>query len=323
MSRNLPGMNISDVISQVWCHWSLIMGLLGNSFVLYSTVINKAIRLDKLSVWIIQNLAIVDFLNTLFLLLPVIISLYANNKWVLGDTFCRVFFVYKYVGFTANMVLINALSLNKMVRCLAPLRSLACSKTLHWVVTAITAATAAITPAYSAYRTVVDDKFIVVFSASQCMCSSVQVSKAESWHKVVYYLIAGLLNGLPCVTLCVMNLFLVVYALRKSNRAVNKRNIVIVVLITASFLLFGLPYFFYSTKHGQTSGDNDPMLRFVTFTTFISFWSNPVIYLVTNQNFRSFTVQSARRFSRVAGNSTVHPVSYVANNNNEVVRSLQ
>ena len=116
--------SVGDVISHIWCHISLLLGLLGNSYVLYSTILYKAIKLDKLSVWIIQNLAVSDLISSVIVLIPVIISLYADSNWVLGDTFCKTSFGYKYVGIVANMVLINILSFNKLARCLFPLHVL-------------------------------------------------------------------------------------------------------------------------------------------------------------------------------------------------------
>ena len=292
-------MNVSNIVSIVWSHWSFLMGIVGNSFVLYSTIYHRAIKMDKLSVWIIQNLAVTDLVNSFLILSPVIVSLYADSQWVFGETFCKITYIYKYLGFTANVVLINALSFNKMVRCLSPLRNLGCSKSRRWLVTTVTAATSTIIPVFSVYRSTVDDKFAVVFSTSQCMCSSVPVAEIGSLQKILYLVFAGSLNGLPCFTLCAMNTFLVVYALKKCNRVMDKGNIVIVLLVTTSFLVSGLPYFFYSVKHGHTSNNNDAFLRVVTFITFISLWSNPVIYLVTNKHFRTFTADYARGVSRV------------------------
>ena len=299
-------MSMENVLSQVWCHLSFFLAIIGNSYVLYATVARRAIQLDRLSIWIIQNLAVFDLLNAILILIPVIISLYADSQWVLGDTLCKVTYTYKYFGFTANVVLINALSVNKMVCCIAPLRSLESSKFQKIFVTAITVVLSGIIPAYTSFKAFVFDEFDVLFSSSQCMCSSVQVIKTGNFHKIFYYVLAGTLNGLPCLTLLGINTFLVIYAVKKTNRAVNKTNIVIVFLITFSFLLSILPYFFYSIKHGNTHNNNDNVLRFVTFATFTSLWSNPVIYLVTNENFRTFTAESARKISRANDTAIQH-----------------
>ena len=293
-------MSVPDaVISYIWCHVSFLMGVFGNSYVIYSTVFHKAIKLDKLSVWIIKNLAVSDLANTIILLIPVIVSLYAQNSWILGDTFCKISFLYKYVGYVTNVVLINALSLNKMLRCLYPLRNMICTKTQRCSVTVLTAITSLIIPSFHFYMTILlKDIFIIDFSKSQCMCWMVQASEPESWHLITDYVLAGVLNALPCITLIGMNTFLVIYAAKKSTRSINKMNILVVILITASFLVSSLPYFVYYMISGDVWDDNDSTLRFVTFVMFLTLWSNPVIYLVTNSYFRRFTVESVQRARR-------------------------
>ena len=310
----LPGMTLEGIISQAWCHVSLILGLTGNSFVLYSTTQHRAIKLDKLSVWIIQNLAVSDLANTILILLPVIISLYWHNTWVLGDTFCEIMFVYKYMGCVANMVLINALALNKMLRCLFPLRILNSSRTQRVSVSVLTVVGSMIIPVWSYYGACIERYLVVEFSSSQCMCWSIFSSKSRSWHHSVGYLLSGFLNALPCLTLCVVNTFLVGYALKKTNTTVNKMNIVIVVMVTLSFLLPMLPYFIYYMVHGNTWDSHPSTVRFVTFVMFISSWANPPIYFLTNKSFRLFTVSLMRR-NRVQNQSDSKVVINVRKNN--------
>ena len=188
-------------ISQLWCHISLFLGLLGNSFVIYSTVYHKAIKLDKLSVWIMQNLAVSDLIaNNILILIPVIISLYANNQWILEDAFCKANMIYKYAGCVANVFLINALALNKMMRCLFPLRNLNNSKKQRWSVTVMTFIVAMIYPSYFFYGAIVDGIFIVEFSVAQCICWSNKTAFAKTWHVIFDYVATVVLNGLPCIT---------------------------------------------------------------------------------------------------------------------------
>ena len=287
-------MNTSDIVSQIWCHVSFILGLLGNSFVLLSTTYHRAIKLDKLSVWIIQNLAVSDIANTLLILIPVITSFYANTTWVLGDVFCQAMFLYKYIFTVANVILINALSLNKMMRCLFPLRILNSSRKQRVAVSVFTVVGSLILPIWSYYGVYVGNFLIVEFSSAQCMCWSVFAEDAENWQHNVGYLLAGMLNGMPCLVLCVVNSFLVGYALKKSNTSVNKMNIVIVVMVTVSFLLPMLPYYVYYMVAGGTWDNHPEIVRFVTFIMFISLWANPPIYILTNRSFRIFTTRLFR-----------------------------
>ena len=185
-----------------------------------------------------------------------------------------------------------------------------CSKAKKWTVTLITAVTTLITPAYNFYKSTLKNIFAVQFSRSQCMCWIIQISQPESWHFILDYALSGLLNALPCLTLIGTNTFLVLYAVKKSTRTVNKMNILIVVLITASFLISSLPYFAYYMSSGDVWDDSDGTLRLVTFAMFLVLWSNPIIYLATNRYFRRFLIRSVLRDGRrtsasVGRNSTV------------------
>ena len=120
--------------SLLWTYFSLIFGIVGNAYVIWATVQYRAIKLDKLSVWlvfpnfyqkfdllwssncnyyaisytriivsrnyeaqawnllcrIVQNLAVTDIVNSVLIMVPVLVSLHAGEKWVLGDTMCQV-----------------------------------------------------------------------------------------------------------------------------------------------------------------------------------------------------------------------------------------
>jgi hypothetical protein len=152
-----------------------------------------------------------------------------------------------------------------------------------------------IQPFYGFYGVVVDRVLILEFSAAQCVCWSNHVSANEGWHHTFHSVCSIALNGLPCFTLFLVNTFLVIYAVKKSINPVNKKNIGVVVLITASFLISVLPYFTYFALSSTVWDDTDPVLRFVTFVMFLSFWSNPIIYFLTNERFQKFTIRIFRR----------------------------
>ena len=184
-----------DIISHTWCHTSLLLSLLGNSYVLYSTILYKAIKLDKLSVWIIQNLAVSDLISSVIVLIPVIISLYADSNWVLGGTFCKISFGYKYVGIVANMALINILSFNKLARCLFPLKTLHCSRIQKRVVTVTTVILSLLIPAYHLYLSTLKSIALIQFSKPQCMCWMIYISEPYTWIVIADYISAGVLNA--------------------------------------------------------------------------------------------------------------------------------
>ena len=204
-------MNIGNILSLLWCQISVILGLTGNFYVLFATIRHKAIKLDKMSVWIIQNIAVVDISNCFFVGIPTITTLYAEGRWILGDTFCTVEFVYKYIFCIANMILINFLSLNKLIRCLFPLRNLYVSQFQRYSVSVVTAIVSLVSPMWSSYGALVDGFYVVVFSASQGMCWAEYAEDITKWQVTLELLTTALTTALPCLTLVFMNVLLVFY----------------------------------------------------------------------------------------------------------------
>ena len=289
-------MNSAEVIiSHIWCHISILLGLLGNSYVLHSTIVHKAIKLDKLSLWIIQNLAVSDLISSVIVLIPVLICLYAESRWVLGEIFCKISFGYKYIGIVANMVLINILSFNKLVRCLFPLKTLDCSRGQKWIATVTTVILSLIVPVYYIYLSTLKEITDLEFSRPQCMCWMIYISEPYAWIVIADYIILGTVNTLPCLTLIVVNTVLVCFAIKKSTRPVNKGNILLVVFTTVSFLVAVLPHFVNFVIDGDLTTGHDIVIRFVMFIHFSAFWSNPIVYLATNRHFWNFTQKYIRR----------------------------
>ena len=74
----------------------------GNSFVIFSTVKYNAIKMDKASVWIIQNLATSDLLTNITVMIPVFISNIFGMSYL-------IFFVCLYPIFFVCYILITLL----------------------------------------------------------------------------------------------------------------------------------------------------------------------------------------------------------------------
>ena len=85
---------------------------------MHATIKHDAIKLDKMSVWIIQNLAVADILRGLFNVFPAIIVLTTGYEW---PTVCKILLAIKYCFIDANSFFVNALVVNKLYRCVVPL----------------------------------------------------------------------------------------------------------------------------------------------------------------------------------------------------------
>ena len=278
---------IVNTISLIWVHISIILGITGNIFVLFATTRHKAIKLDEVSIWTIQQLSVADLANCILVLVPIATVLYSDDTWVLGDTFCGVFAIYVYSFTVANIFLINVFSLNKLVRCLLPLRTLAPSRKQKLAVTMVTLIASLLCPMWFLYGLYIGNFMEITFFKSQCTCSALFTTQVRDWQKGVPTFLSLSLTGIPCVVLVITNTFLVVYAMRKSTNTVNRLNHLIVVLVTCTFLFSILPSFVMVLQTNNWS--ENVAVRIAYFLTFINSWSNPVVYLVTNPSFRRFT----------------------------------
>ena len=125
-----------------WGQISFLLGVLGNIFTLYATTAHNAIKLDKMSIWIIKNLAVADICNCLLVILPILLYQYGkvSQLQIYGVKFNKIFACYRYTFLAANLLLVNILSLNKLLRCLFPLRNLVPTKRQKMFVTMTTSA---------------------------------------------------------------------------------------------------------------------------------------------------------------------------------------
>ena len=87
----------------------ILLGLLGNSFVLFASLKYRAVDIDRISILLIENLAAADLLIVIIEFVPMLVTLIANG-WVLGDVVCNVQSYGRFVPFVAETVLIMAMS---------------------------------------------------------------------------------------------------------------------------------------------------------------------------------------------------------------------
>ena len=61
----------------------IVLSLFGNVIVLYGSLKHDAIRMDKVSLLLIQNLAVSDIITTLIFYFPTLLTLFANRPFYL------------------------------------------------------------------------------------------------------------------------------------------------------------------------------------------------------------------------------------------------
>ena len=272
------------IFQQVWYHICFLLGLSGNLFVLHGSIVHKAIRLDNMSLWIIKNLAVTDILNCVCVLLPTLISQYAGNRWIFGNTVCKIVAIFRWTFSCANMFLINVLSINKLYRCIYPLKNLVRSKKRKIVVTVLTIVFSLI-PSLGMYMRLVHGSTEVYFHSSRSNCElDPYESITRNWGKILNYLALAFVAALPNLLLIVTNVLLIGYAAMKTKTTINKRNILIVILVTASYAMSYIPSLIVLSMRNQ--GLTRDLAWHIVF---LQTWINPFIYVAVNPSFKAYT----------------------------------
>ena len=293
-----------------WGQISFLLGVFGNIFTLYATTAHNAIKLDKMSIWIIKNLAVADICNCFLVILPILLHQYHRNitqQKMFHETFHEIFACYRYIFFMANIFLVNILSLNKLLRCLFPLRNLVTTKRQKITVTIATVIVSTLPAIWIIYGIKHNVLWVEVrndYFGAQFFGNTYSVDTTDYWHEILMFCVIGILNALPCVTMVMTNTTLIGVAVVKARSTINKTNILMIVLVTVGFLVSILPhYVVLSLDHTASirSRLEIPLKEIVWSLTFLSTWINPFIYLAVNPTFRDFTIKKLSRRSSVVG----------------------
>ena len=292
-------------MSQTYVNWiqivsgqmSLILGLSGNLFVLYASTVHNVIKLDRMSVWIIKNLSVADIGNCVLVLTPNLITMYNERRWIFGRGFCYVNASYRFSFFVANVVLVNLLSFNKLLRCVFPLRNLHPSRRQRGLVTVFVVVMFSAPLLWICYGFVEKFNWIRIteypdkIETSYNCISFVDAEAAGPFRYLLNMVMVTICNLIPCVSLLVVNLVLIMYAMKKSHRNVNKKNLLVVILVTVSLLASFVPVYAAIIFRSVTGPEFEELTWSLAYW---SSWSNPIIYLLVNPSFRKFTVRRIR-----------------------------
>ena len=280
----------------IWGHVTFTLGLSGNIFVIYATVAHKAIKLDKTSIWIINNLAVADLCNCLFVVVLNIAKLHYDGEWRLGSELCYLHAVSRHSFLVANMVLVNLLSLNKLRRCIYPLRNLHSSKVQKVFITMFAMIVSFIPVVWTIVGLQTGTMALIDKRTERALNVCKAAPKDIKTLQIGQLMILTVFSAFPCLLLVITTTALMVYALRKTNRPINKWNILIVVIVTIIFLVSFIPIFVYELVGFVISKETDKVylrtnFEWVKSLVYLSTWSNPFIYLVMNKSFRDFVKQ--------------------------------
>ena len=287
-------------IIQIWIHASFIVGVFGNVFLLHATTFHRALRMDRMSVWIVQNLSLADLLHCVLVIGVVLVSSDAGGRWVFGQEFCKLIAVYHAVFLMMNYFLLCALSSNKLLRCLFPLRYMVATKRAK-ITISVTSVFLSTIPTFSKFTNIYITKSLrPEFEHGICISRPTTETRGELGAGGFLILLC-LFNVLPCVILLATNIWLVAFASLKttSTRGLNRRTILVSAIVTAFYISSVMPSFvlkLYNFESAHESISNPLSLAF--YWSFVGVWINPIIHLASSTSLRDFVGGKLRIISR-------------------------
>ena len=294
----------------IFCFFMILFGLLGNGTVLYSSIRYNAIKLDKISLIFVKNLAMADILYTIFAIFPNFIT-FSARSWILGKGWCFVSAHLSIVPGLASIFIVLCITFYRLVLLVSPFQITRCitariiAGTL-WMIAIIFAVSFGM--AYKSKSQFNPDN-------GTCMSSVYKDPAARNTVAILTVLFIML----PMLFITIANVILCVIAFRHSrstritlNNGESRRNkgLVMICLLSGMFVASWLPYIIYNSIKATTSrlqqdGEISQVLDILSFhCIFINSFGNPILYSLTNKRFGKYVkgmvlpVIRCYRFSR-------------------------
>ena len=103
----------------IFCFFMAFFGIFGNGVVLYSSLRYNAIKLNKVSLVFVRNLAFADMLYAVFTVIPTFVT-YAARDWILGPVYCFVSAQFSLLPGLVNSLLVMTISIYRLVLLYSP-----------------------------------------------------------------------------------------------------------------------------------------------------------------------------------------------------------
>ena len=265
------------VLLGIYCIVATALSLLGNGTVLYASLRYNAIDLDRITVFLVQNLTIADILVTFFKLIPATITV-CVGKWMLGDIYCFIAAQLHFIPLCANNFIILAITAYKLRMVTRPFSIIskpAVKATIGgiWIF--------ALTPTSVSLAFESTSEFIP--GTGTCSTSLYQNESAE----LPVAVLAVVFVLLPLCLIIAGNVILAAVAIRSASRLEEKNCKAIVTVCSLCGLLFvsWIPWA-VDTFVIMAYPDHPMVLTIINvYIYFLSTFGNPIIYCLTNKRF--------------------------------------
>ena len=278
-----------------FCFIVTFFGILGNGTVLYSSIRYNAIRLDRVSLMFVQNLAIADMLYTFCVILPQLIT-YIARKWVLGKAYCIVMAQVGIIPVSANTITVLSITGYRLRVLLNPFARTS-TKVAKVGIAVIWLAAFIPTIIFIAYRS----KSEFYKENGRCL-SDIYDNDAA---RIPVMLCVGLIVLLPLFAITFFNIILSCIAINHSKKRVeeraNYRALLMVCSLSGLFIISWTPYVIF-TFLKMKSPSVPPAIDLLAFhCIFLNSFGNPILYTITNKRFGAYVKSVVLSIVQITG----------------------
>ncbi|KAL5254957.1 hypothetical protein ACHWQZ_G014422 [Mnemiopsis leidyi] len=114
--------NVERYLIGAWSLITVLLGGVGNILVM-TAVGTKRFKIDTTSLWFIINMSVSDLMYILTIVLPSVSNNFMD-RWMFGSVLCSMSSNFANWYAIAHLLSLTLFSLNKLLRCMFPLRSL-------------------------------------------------------------------------------------------------------------------------------------------------------------------------------------------------------
>ena len=276
----------------IWTTSVTVLGLLGNGLVIYSSIRYNAIQMDKISLLLVQNLAVADFLFILSHVFPPAVS-YIAKKYVLGPVYCFISAQTTFIYAQVNTVTVLSITAYRLWILRAPLRPVThgAAKVGVVVIWITACATTILSLAYKSKS---------IFSQKSVKCFSTIYNHESLTAIVLFRVIFGGAVLFPIVIIGIINVILFIISYKSSkklraaqgfntSREVNSaRALTTVLALSCAFIGSWLPYLIFMIWKGFDENLPDEVEQVGISCVMMNSFCNPILYTMTNKRFGRF-----------------------------------
>ncbi|CAJ0922912.1 unnamed protein product [Ranitomeya imitator] len=285
-----PGLHIVHYFSLVVYSLAFLLGTFGNGLVIWFTVFKMKKTVNV--IWFL-NLAIADFVFTLFL--PLSIIYLANNfNWLFGSFMCKLNSMVAFINLYASVFLLTSISIDRCASVIFPVwcQNHRTPRLALFVVMAVWLLAFILSLPYFIIRdTFEDDGFIFCYNNFE-LGASKDIGISRHKATVILRFVVGFIIPFTIVVTCYS---VIALRIQRNHMTTSSKPFKVIIAVIITFFLCWLPYHIFSFLELHSTYRKDGYLQnevrvgtpLTTSLAFLNSCVNPFLYVFIGRDFKN------------------------------------